>query len=70
MEAYLFLVGILDYVIQHCKQEKGALAAYLQFQCKGMKEEVSAISHLHLSYEICLTQTSSSTNLLESFWFS
>lgn len=67
MEVYLFLVCIFDSVIQQHKQEKEALAAYLQFECKGMKEEVSAISHLHLSYEICLKQMSSSTNLPESF---
>lgn len=67
MEAYFFFVCVLDYVIQHSKQEKGAPAAYLQFQCKGMKGEVSAISHLHPSYEICLKQMSSSTNLLEPF---
>jgi len=66
-ETYLFLVCILDHAFQHCQQETGALAAYLQFQCTGMKEEVSAISHLHLSYEICLKQMSSGTNLLESF---
>lgn len=57
---------ILDYFIQHCKQE-GVLGAHLQFQCKGMEEEVSATSHLHPSCEICLKQMSSSTNLLESF---
>lgn len=67
MKVYLFLVCIFDSVIQQYKQKNGALAAYLQFECMGMKEEVSAISHVRPSYEICLKQTSSGTNLLESF---
>lgn len=65
MEVNLFLLCIMSF--NTISRKKGAQAAYLQFRCKGMKEEVPAISHLRLSCEICLKQTSSSTNPLESF---